>query len=217
VIAGRMFRELFRSKPAAKALGDRVEGPLKLHLGCGRTILPGWVNVDIQRNDGVDVVADFDRCSTTPLPFPDDSVIEIQAFHLIEHLSNPLPFMQELHRVARAGAKAVFRCPYGSSNDAFEDPTHVRQYFPGSFAYFGQPAYQNADYGYRGDWQIVLVVLALPRDRFQGRPYDEIWNDVMSLNNVVREMHVELQAIKPIRPQRFELMKTFPTQFSFVD
>lgn len=217
MIVERLFKEWFGSKRSVTAARAPLEGPLKLHLGCGRNILPGWVNIDIQKNDGVDVVADFDGCAHTPLPFGDDSAIEIQAYHLIEHLSHPLPFMQELHRVAKSGARAVFQCPYGSSNDAFEDPTHKRAYFPGSFAYFGQPIYQNADYGYRGDWEVMRIALALERARFEGKPRDEIWKDVMSLNNVVKEMHVELRAIKPIRPQSFDLVKTMEVEFSYVD
>lgn len=111
----------------------------------------------------------------------------------------------------------MFRCPYGSSNDAFEDPTHVRQYFPCSFAYFGQPAYQNADYGYRGDWEIVQLVLAVGRARYEGKSHADIWHDVMSLSNVVRELQVELRAVKPIRKQSFELMGTLVAEFAFVD
>src|SRR5258708_31966184 len=66
--------------------------------------------------------------------------------HVIEHLRDPLPFMEELWRVSRPGAKAVFRCPYGSTDDADEDPTHVRRMFAGSWGYFGQPHYHRAQY-----------------------------------------------------------------------
>jgi hypothetical protein len=47
--------------------------------------------------------------------------------------------MEELHRIAKPNAKVVFKVPYGSSDRAFEDPTHVRQYFLHSFDYFCQP------------------------------------------------------------------------------
>src|SRR5437763_16362140 len=90
------------------------ESKQKLHLGCGRTIMPGWVNLDLAAGPGVDVVADLDRCPEQPLPFADATLDECLASHLFEHFHHPLPFMQEPHRIAKPGASAVFRVPYGS-------------------------------------------------------------------------------------------------------
>src|SRR5215472_12108282 len=124
---------------------------VRLNLGCGRDIRPGWVNVDCVPLPGVDVATDFDH--DPRLPFADGSVGYSEGEHVIEHLADPLPFMAELWSVTRAGGTAVFRCPYGSTDDADEDPTHVRRMFAGSWGYFSQPLYWRADYGYRGDWQ----------------------------------------------------------------
>jgi hypothetical protein len=41
--------------------------------------------------------------------------------------------MQELHRIAKPNGKLVIRCPHGASDDAWEDPTHVRAFFARSF------------------------------------------------------------------------------------
>jgi SAM-dependent methyltransferase len=70
---------------------------------------------------------------------------------VIEHLHHTLPLMQELHRVPKPGAKAVIRVPHGASDDAWEDPTHLRGYFQSSSGYFSQQFYWRADYHYRGD------------------------------------------------------------------
>jgi SAM-dependent methyltransferase len=187
------------------AASASVDSKKRLHLGCGRTILPGWVNLDAMQGPGVDVVTDLDECGKVPLPFADDSFDEFLASHLFEHLRAPLPFMQELHRIARPGAKAVFRVPYGSSDDAWEDPTHVRICFLDTFGYFSQPFYWRADYGYRGDWQVEHVRLIVSKSRYQGKNAAEIVEDVMHLRNVVREMTVELVAVKPIREPKKEL------------
>ncbi|OMF18878.1 hypothetical protein BK133_30230 [Paenibacillus sp. FSL H8-0548] len=174
----------------------------KLHLGCGRTILPGWVNLDLVAMPGVDVIANLDECATTPLPFDEDSFDYFLASHLLEHISYPLPLMQELHRIAKPGATAVFRLPYGSSDDAYEDPTHVRQYFLQSFGYFSQPYYWRADYGYRGDWLTEKITLYVDRKKYGDKSIDEVMYDTMKYRNVVKEMVAELKAVKPLREAR---------------
>jgi SAM-dependent methyltransferase len=178
----------------------------RLHLGCGRTILADWINLDMVKLDGVDVVADLDDCRKTPLPFADGQIGEFLGNHVLEHIRDPLALMAELYRIARPDARAVFRVPYGASDDAFEDPTHVRQYFVNSFMYFSQPAYSRADYGYRGDWATERVILTVEAARFKDRSPAEIMGAVNSLRNVVREMAVELRAVKPAREPKLELL-----------
>ena len=178
---------------------------IKLHLGCGKNILPGWINLDSVPLEGVDIVANLEECQTTKLPFEDDSIDEFLANHLIEHLQNSLPFMGELHRIAKPNARAVFRVPYGSSDDAFEDPTHVRQYFLNSFQYFSQPLYWRADYGYRGDWLTEKIDLIVETNSHKGETPEEIMWQVHTFRNIVKEMVVELRAIKPIREPKREL------------
>jgi SAM-dependent methyltransferase len=193
---------------------EKVE---RLHLGCGRTIMPGWINLDMVPGDGVEIVADLDRCDDIPLPFEDDTIREFLASHLLEHLRNPLAVMQELHRIARPGATAVFRVPYGSSDEASEDPTHVRLCYLNTFGYFSQPFYWRADYGYRGDWQVPVVHLLVSRQRYQKKNPNQIMDDVMHLRNVVQEMVVELVAVKPIREPKKELQTTMNIDFVLVD
>jgi len=119
---------------------------------------------------------------------------------VIEHLRDPLGLMQELHRIARAGAMATIRCPHGASDDADEDPTHLRRMFPTSFGYFSQPFYWRADYGYRGDWQPQRITLFVDRAANAGLTIGQILQKVHNLRNVVIEMVAELAAVKPIRP-----------------
>jgi len=53
---------------------------LKLHVGCGKRFIPGYLNIDIQPYEGVDLVADISN-----LPFPDGSVDFIYSCANIEH------------------------------------------------------------------------------------------------------------------------------------
>jgi len=188
--------------------GRKGEG--RLHLGCGRTVFPGWINVDAVAAPGVDLVIDLEAGR---LPLPDNSVGEIYASHVLEHIRGALGLMQELHRVAKPGAKAVFRVPYGSSDDADEDPTHVRRYFWGSWAYFGQPHYWRADYGYRGDWDLEEIVLVVDAG-LAGKSWEESFRAVKERRNIVSEMVATLRAVKPIRAPLKELQHATLIKFA---
>ena len=204
-----MLRSLFRPpKPPP--------GSARLHLGCGTTIRPGWINLDRSRLPGVDVVADLDACARTPLPFADDSIEEFFASHVLEHVHDTLALMQELHRIAKPGATAVFRVPYGSSDDADEDPTHVRRFFLKSFSYFCRLGYTHADYGYTGDWDTESIVLTVDERRHAGKSFDQLFEEMRERRNVVREMIATLRAVKPARAPGSATPALMKLEFSFV-
>jgi len=188
----------------------------RLNVGCGRSALEGWINLDFMPLPGVDIVADLESCDSAPLPLDDDSIDEFLLSHVLEHIRKPLPLMQELHRIARPDALCVVRCPHGASDDAWTDPTHIRPYFHGSFSYFSQPYYWRADYGYRGDWQPRKIYLAVEGARFADMPAAEILARVQSDRNVVREMTVEMAAVKPIRDPSPELQRRPKLEFTLV-
>ncbi len=179
---------------------------LRLNLGCGRDIRGGWINIDQVPAPGVDHVVDFD--SKPVLPFDDDTVTCSEGVHVIEHLRDSLPFMAELWRVTEPGGEAEFRCPYGSTDDADEDPTHVRRMFAGSWGYFGQPHYWRASYGYRGDWQPVKVTLEIFPE-FAGCTDGELGSMIRFQRNVVAEMVAVLRCVKPRRAAERRLQEPF--------
>ena len=192
-----LLKSYFRRGASAPALNDH--GARRLHLGCGTDIREGWINLDAQKLPGVDVIADLDDCRRKPLPFPDDSIDEFLCSHVLEHLRDALGLMQEMHRIAKPGAIATIKVPYGSSDDADEDPTHVRRLFLYSFSYFSQRGYWYADYGYRGDWETENIVLTVDAARHAGKTFDQVFEEVRSQRNVVLEMITTLRAVKPAR------------------
>jgi hypothetical protein len=173
----------------------------RLNVGCGRNILPEWDNLDsVSSGEGV-LVADLEG----QLPMTDDIYDEFLLSHVIEHIKKPLHMMQELWRVAKPDAVMTIRCPYGSSDDADEDPTHVRRMFLQSFGYFSQPFYWRADYNYRGDWQPINVILSVDRTRHVHETDQLVLSRIMHERNLVGEMICNLKAVKPIREPLREL------------
>lgn len=180
---------------------------MKLNLGCGNNILEGWVNLDHPRAvpflpnpTGAELVGHDIDCPLLQLPFDDNSFEEIMARHVLEHVRNLLPLLQELHRVTEAGGKFLVAVPYGSADGAWADPTHVRAFFVESWAYFGQPAYCFADYGYRGDWNPIDMGLVVNKNGYTDPVSRElVLEHVLHERNRVLEMRCVLEAIKPIR------------------
>jgi SAM-dependent methyltransferase len=140
-------------------------------------------------------------------------VDEFLLSHVLEHVRNALPLMQELHRVAKPNALARIRLPHGASDDAWEDPTHVRSYFPQSFGYFSQPFYWRADYGYRGDWKPERVYMVVSKQVYEGKSVEAISQDIATKRNVVLELVVDMRAVKPIREPLKELQVAPGTEF----
>lgn len=174
---------------------------MKLNLGCGTNILKGWVNVDISPLPGVDKCFDI-SLSCNYLLFEDNSVDEFLLSHILEHIADPLPMMQELWRIAKPDAIMHIAVPHGANDMAFADPQHVRQYFPSSFQFFAQPAYKRADYGYLGDWECEEVVL---KRHIDFPPDDPLLNYyIMHARNYFSEMKVNLRAVKPGRSKQLE-------------
>lgn len=93
---------------------------------------PAFVNIDVNPMVKPDIVADL---SSFPWGFGDDSIEEVYALDVIEHMDCFLPFMNECHRILRKGGKLVVRCPFYNSPSLWVDPTHKRGYSRECFSY----------------------------------------------------------------------------------
>lgn len=117
------------------ALADRLAGLTDSHqfdllptgpgtildVGCGSAKTPGAVGLDISGDTDADVVHDLD---VFPYPIADESFDQILMQDVIEHVREPIRVMEELHRIARPGARIQLRTPHFSSVLAYGDPTH---------------------------------------------------------------------------------------------
>jgi predicted SAM-dependent methyltransferase len=65
------------------------QGPIRLHLGCGPNVFPGYINVEgdyIANSKGEIPEGVVIHNITETYPLPDDSVDEILSVHVIEHI-----------------------------------------------------------------------------------------------------------------------------------
>jgi SAM-dependent methyltransferase len=93
---------------------------VKLNLGCGTDIRPGFVNLDSAALPGVDVVHDLREL---PLPFGDEEFDEVICQDVLEHLDYA-PLLGEIHRVMQPGGRVWIRSPHFTSRAVYLDPTH---------------------------------------------------------------------------------------------
>jgi len=96
----------------------------KLNFGCGKIIKPkeeGWINVDIQKAEGIDKSFDFDKF---PYPFKDNTFDYVFADNVLEHLEKPKKGVEELYRISKKYATIEIIVPYYKSKWAWGDLTH---------------------------------------------------------------------------------------------
>lgn len=106
---------------------------MKLNVGCGKRHLQGFVNIDISTLVGADVVLDIEK----EWPFEDNSVQEIQCYHVLEHCKEYLKVLEEMYRVCEPNALIKIGVPYISSSlyNAV-NPYHHNHFNEYSFDFF---------------------------------------------------------------------------------
>lgn len=105
-----------------------------LDIGCGRAKAPGAIGLDVNPATDADVLADAGRDG---LPFRSECFNRVRMQHIIEHVDDPLRFLEEVSRVARDGAEIEGVTPHFSNPCSFADPTH-RHHFSVLFLSFFQ-------------------------------------------------------------------------------
>jgi hypothetical protein len=136
----------------------------KLNLGCCDRKVPGYLGVDRVPGPAVDVVADLSK----PWPWPENSIDEIMAHDIIEHLPDKILTMNETWRVLKPGGKAEIVVPTVDGPGAFQDPTHVSFWHRHSFWYFeaGSPYRERFanSYGVQARFRVLREMEELTGD-----------------------------------------------------
>lgn len=118
---------------------------MKLHIGCGMKYLPGYKHMDARKiGDHIDYVGDAGDLSM----FEDNSIEEIYACHILEHISRREvdKVLMEWHRVISNGGKLRIAVPDFDAIVAFYNETHDLDKIMG-LLYGGQDYEYNFHYG----------------------------------------------------------------------
>ena len=88
------------------------QAPIKLNLGCGDKLLPGYINIDVavtRRGKSPDLITDIRNLACIPNDFAD----EVLSVHVIEHFYQweVEPILREWARVLKPGGKIIVECP----------------------------------------------------------------------------------------------------------
>ncbi len=174
---------------------------MKLNLGCGWDKRVGYVNCDISPSVLPDKVINLEK----RLPFKKNTVSEILANHVLEHVHNFVPLMHEFWRVCKHGARVCVRTPFYSAWGQFNDPTHVRFFTPFTFDYFKKGKYSHEVRSVKDIFDVKNVVINFGIG--PSKKLNFIFNPLINLNHIIycrffawifpaAEIYYELRVIK---------------------
>ena len=160
---------------------------MKLNLGANDRRVEGFISVDIA--PPADVLCDL----AGPWPWPDNSVDEVLAFSVFEHLPDKLHTMNELWRVLKPGGIALLQLPHATLGDgAHCDCTHRSYWTCSDFEYYvpGVAEYErfHESYGIKARFRVLNL---------NERGYIPIVKYPRLFGGYVTEFNVDLEAVKP--------------------
>ena len=90
------------------------------------------LHLDRVEGPHVELVADLNH----GIPLPSNTVDEVIAIDVLEHLQDVVAAMDEIHRVLVPNGLAVIQVPLAGTYNHITDPTHVRGFGMDSFDFF---------------------------------------------------------------------------------
>jgi len=93
----------------------------KLDIGCGNNKIPDSIYLDVDKDANPDILHDL---NIFPYPIEDNSIDEVIAKHIIEHLDHPQEFINELYRILKPGGTVFIETPHFTSYVAYSEVQH---------------------------------------------------------------------------------------------
>lgn len=180
---------------------EQPDLPCKLDIGCGQSKAAGYLGMDIFPSLGVDVLHSFDEI---PYPFKDNTFTEVKMYNALEHVSDFIGTVVEIHRILKPGGVLKVLCPHYSGPDAYRDPTHRTFFAYTTFDRFiGQTSYSTVHSGlfrYRqrrfgmpsgGGRGLARIPKAF------GNRFPDLYERYLCWIMPAKAIYYELEAIKP--------------------
>ena len=183
---------------------------MKLNLGCGQHKIEGYVNVD-QHGDA-DMVHNLE---TFPWPWSDNSIEEIMAAHVLEHLGADFntfaKIIQEIYRISTPNGLIKIVVPHPRHDYYLCDPTHVRPITADLFRLFSKrlnqewakKGFSNSPLGlyYNVDFEVEKIEEQLDRKyelfhKLTGRSEADLEFAKEHFFNIIAQTEIVLRVMK---------------------
>lgn len=102
---------------------------LNLNIGCGKDIRKNYINIDLKKGKGVNLVINLNKNRIIKY-FKKGTVDHILCSHLLEHLIDPVIFMQDCYKILKKQGTMEVRLPTTLRTGIFHMRTgHTKGYF----------------------------------------------------------------------------------------
>ncbi|MDB2262449.1 methyltransferase domain-containing protein [Halorubrum ezzemoulense] len=175
----------------------------KIDLGCGENKYDDEaLGVDIVSTEEVDIVQNLNE---TPWDLPSNQFDDIYCRDIIEHVEDPLKFLEEVYRISKSSAYVYIKTPHFTSNNAWVDPTHKR---PFSVYTFSDYITVDGKYSYYTECEFTVSNIKIGFARNKKIPWNILGEKIANkytwfyentfVRNIfpARSIEVELKAIK---------------------
>lgn len=127
---------------------------LILNLGAGNKSFPQAIPLDLPEWDYHDGI-----------PYPDESVSMIHAYHFMEHVDCPVKMLLEIQRVLMPGGVANIVVPYYNSQMQAQDLDHKSQYCEMTWkTLFANPYYDKNRVEWKLDVGLNIIIGIVERN-----------------------------------------------------
>lgn len=173
---------------------------MKLNIGSGYKRYDGFLNVDDDPLVEPDFIVNLEEGK---LPFDDNSVEEIKAHHILEHIGDGfISLIQDIYRVCKHGAIIDIIAPHHNHEVFYGDPTHKRPITVNGMYLFSKKYCDNSKeqhhstsgLAYKYNVNFDIIEYDFDYDDFY-LPIVNNFNDLKNKNKITQEDSITFQRL----------------------